>query len=173
MPRWIWLLSWLPALAACGADDYQRPRTVEYITMAVLAPNCGNAQCHSALSKKQGLAFDTVESSQEALLGLVGSITLDANDEPVGDPSSALLITVLTRTVDRMPWDQPLPDPDIALLGDWIEFGAPGAQCVPTSTGAPVCAGSKIVECRPDFNYGAVVRDCATTMQTCSGGSCR
>jgi hypothetical protein len=175
MYRLIWRLIWVPAiaLAACGAEDYQRPRTVEYITQAILAPSCGNAQCHSALSHEANYKFDTVEDAQQSLLGLVGAISLDAQDEPEGDASTSFLINVLTRVRDRMPYDQPLPDPDIDLISSWIDFGAPGAQCIPQAGGGPVCAGSKVVDCKPDFNYGAVERDCATTMMGCSNGACR
>lgn len=167
-------LIWIPALAlgACGTENDQRPRTVEYITQAILAPNCGNAQCHSSFRNAEGLAFDNVERAQESLVnGLVGAIGLDDRDEPQGDSTSTLLINVLTRTVDRMPYDQPLPEPDIDLIARWIDFGAPGAQCNP-AVATKVCLGAKLVECLPSFNYGAV-EDCAALGMTCSSGACR
>ena len=168
-------LIWLPALAlaACGTEDDQRPRSVEYITQAILAPSCGNAQCHSSFRNVERYAFDTVEKAQQSLVGgLVGTITLNDRDEPEGDGTATLLFNVLTRTVDRMPYDQPLPDADIDLIVRWIDFGAPGAQCNPAE-GETVCVGRKVVECRPSFSYGAVVRDCATMNQNCSSGACR
>jgi hypothetical protein len=169
-------LIWLPALAlgACGTENDRRPRSVEYITQAILAPNCGNAQCHSSFRNVKGLAFDTVERARESLVnGLVGAIGLDPEKEGEwqGDASSAQLINVLTRTVDRMPYDQPLPEPDIELIARWIEYGAPGAQCNP-DVATMVCFGAKLVPCLPDFNYGAVT-DCATMGMTCNAGACR
>ena len=170
MYRWIWL----PALAlgACGTENDQRPRTVEYITQAILAPNCGNAQCHSSFRNAEGLAFDNVERAQESLVnGLVGAIGLDARDEPEGDAASTQLINVLTRTVDRMPYDQPLPEPDIDLIMDWIDTGAKGAQCTPpAANGGPVCVGNRVIECTADFNLGSLQRVCTTG---CTNGVCQ
>lgn len=173
MVRLLWL-PWLPAiaLAACGTENDQRPRTVEYITQAVLAPNCGNAQCHSSFRNEEGYAFDTVEKAQQSLAGgLVGTISLNNRDEAEGDAASSFLLTVLTRTIDRMPYDQPLPDPDRELIERWIDFGAPGAQCDPRF-GRTLCLGSKQVECLDSFDYGAVT-DCAAMGKTCSAGACQ
>jgi hypothetical protein len=169
-------LIWVPALAlaACGTETDQRPRTVQYITEAVLAPNCGNAQCHSSFRNAMGYAFDTVEKAQQSLVGgLVGQITLNARDEPEGDASSAFLINVLTRTLDRMPYDQPLPEPDIALIERWIDYGAPGAQCNPAIDSGMICVGTKSVECLKTFDFGAVIQDCVTVGKNCSAGVCR
>ena len=172
MYRLIWLS--VLTLAACGTEIDQRPRTVEYITEAVLAPNCGNAQCHSSFRNVKGYAFDTVERSQQSLVGgLVGVIDLNAKDEPQGDHTSSFLVNVLTRAVDRMPYDQGLPEPDLDLINRWIDFGAPGAQCDPGVNGGMVCVGTKSVECLPSFDYGAVVADCAATGKSCSTGVCR
>src|SRR5262245_28586725 len=95
------------ALAACGvAEDTpgnRRPATLEYVTGAVLAPSCGNAQCHSAFRYEKGYAFDTVENARK-------SLSPDTNPGVVvpGMPDDSLLIQVLTRTIKRMPYDQPL-----------------------------------------------------------------
>jgi len=170
-------LSWLPAiaLAACGTADDQRPRTVEYITEAILAPNCGNAQCHSSFRNAEGYAFDTVAAAKETLVreALVGAISLNSRNEPVGDAASSRLMNVLTRTVDRMPYDQPLLEVDLDLIERWIDFGAPGAQCDPEANGGMICADTKLVECQDDYSFGAVVRDCATMSMSCSAGACR
>jgi hypothetical protein len=172
MHRSIWVLAL--ALAACGTETDQRPRTVQYITEAILAPNCGNAQCHSSFRNVMGYAFDTVEKAQLSLVGgLVGQITLNAKEEPQGDASSAFLINVLTRTLDRMPYDQPLPEPDIDLIARWIDYGAPGAQCNPAIDNGMICVGSKSVECQKSFELGAVLKDCAAAGMNCSAGVCR
>jgi hypothetical protein len=169
-------LSWLPAiaiaLAACGSE-YQRPRSVEYVTQTILAPSCGNAQCHSQFRNASGFAFDTVENAQKSLTsGLIGSISLNSLNEPVGDPEATLLVNVLTRTLDRMPYDQPLPDAEIELIRDWIEYGAPGAQCDPAA-GARICASGKVVECLGSFDYGGVLDDCVARGLDCLAGACR
>lgn len=107
-------------LAACGVDpsDDERPRTLEYVTRAVLAPSCANAQCHSSFRQEANRAYDTIERSCETML--------ERGDVVVDDPEASLLLIVLERTVDRMPYDQPLPDPEIALIRNWIVDGAPG-----------------------------------------------
>lgn len=171
MYRLIWLPALALALAACGTDNDQRPRTVEYITEAVLAPNCGNAQCHSSFRNAEGYAFDTVERAQQSLVGLVGAIGLDSKNEPQGDAASSFLVTVLTRSVDRMPYDQPLPQPDIDLIKRWIDYGAPGAMCDPSINSGKLCIGAKSVECA-DFEFASVT-DCAAKGMTCSAGACK
>jgi hypothetical protein len=160
------------ALAACGTEEDQRPRTVEYITQAILAPNCGNAQCHSSFRKAEGYVFDTVEQAKLSLAGgLVGAVAPNVRGELEGDGASSLLFHVLTRPVDRMPWDQPLPDADIDLIVRWIDFGAPGAQCNPAIT-PKVCFGDQVYECQPSSNFLRTV-DCGVMGMTCSMGACR
>lgn len=170
MSRFIWLPALALAIAACGTENDMRPRSVEYITQAVLAPNCGNAQCHSQFRNVSGLAFDSVDNAKLSLAnGLVGSISLNDLSEAVGDSESSRLLNVLTRTKDRMPADQPLPDQDIDLIRRWIDFGAPGAQCDPNQ-GEKLCVGDKVVECLSTFNFGGVLDECDNG---CASGVCR
>jgi hypothetical protein len=166
---------WIPAiaLAACGTTDDRRPRTVEYVTQAILAPNCGNAQCHSQFRQELGYAFDTVENARPSLIDLVGPIQLDARGEPVGSAADSRMMNVLTRTIDPMPYDQPLPDADQDLIARWIDFGAPGAQCNPNKDGGTVCIGTKVYQCQADFNYGGQLEDCAAMSKVCGAGACR
>ena len=102
-------------MAACGGVD-DRPETLEYITVAVLAPNCAPAQCHSSFRAEGGYAFDTVAAARTSLQQIVVP----------EEPDSSLLMIVLTRRVDRMPLDQPLANADQELIRRWIEQGAPG-----------------------------------------------
>jgi hypothetical protein len=102
------------ALAACDQTDNNRPRTVQYITEAILQPNCAQDVCHSSYTRARGYAFDTVEAARHSLVSLVSP----------DEPESSLLYTVLTRSVKRMPYDAPLPDKDIALILEWIQSGA-------------------------------------------------
>jgi hypothetical protein len=113
--RFIFVYAILSIAAACGGVD-DRPETLEYISVAVLAPNCAPAQCHSAFRAEGGYAFDTVAAARKSLQQIV------VPEEPEG----SLLMTVLTRPVDRMPLDQPLADADQDLIRRWIEQGAPG-----------------------------------------------
>ncbi|HWU90423.1 MAG TPA: hypothetical protein VN253_24330 [Kofleriaceae bacterium] len=170
-------LIWLPALvlAACGTEDDRRPRTVEYLTEAILAPNCGNAQCHSQFRKESGYALDTVANARADLIGLVGPIQLDDRGEPQGSigDQDTLMMNVLTRRKDPMPYDQPLPDADRELIRSWIERGARGAQCNPGVDGGKVCIGSKLYACLPTFDYGGQLEDCGAMSKNCAAGACR
>jgi hypothetical protein len=112
--------------AACGTSDDERPKTLEYITVAILAPSCGNAQCHSSFRRAEGLAFDTVAAARD-------TINADASLVIPGEPADSQLFKVLISpggdpdvVVPRMPYDQPLPNADIELIEEWIEDGAPG-----------------------------------------------
>ncbi|MBS1124619.1 MAG: hypothetical protein H6Q90_6847 [Deltaproteobacteria bacterium] len=109
-------------LGACGTVEDDRPATLEYVTATILAPACANAQCHSAFHQAKGYAFDSVEHART---------TIDVNGlVSAGDPEGSFLLTVMTRpgadNASRMPYDEPLPEPDIALISRWIADGAPG-----------------------------------------------
>lgn len=111
------------ALGACGTANDDRPATLEYITVAILQPSCGNAQCHSSFRRAEDYAFDTVEEARDSIL----TYSLVVNK----DPDSSLLYQVLLSpggegNVPRMPYDQPLSDIDVALIHDWILADAPG-----------------------------------------------
>ena len=103
-------------LAACTQTDNDRPRTLQYVTEAILQPNCAQDVCHSSYSRTKGYAFDTVAAAKQSLQipGLVSP----------SDPESSLLYTVLIRPVKRMPYDAPLPQKDIDLILRWIEGSA-------------------------------------------------
>ena len=111
----------LAVLAACGVDLDDRPRSLEYVTQAVLAPSCGNAQCHSQLRQAADLAFDTVENARLSIERQPGMVN-------VGDPLASKLYFVLVREDRRMPLDQPMPERNIGLIVAWIEDGAVGVN---------------------------------------------
>jgi hypothetical protein len=102
------------AMMACDQTDNNRPATVEYITEAILEPNCAQDVCHSSYRREKGYAFDTVELSKASLKGIVNP----------DEPESSLLYTVLTRKIKRMPYDAPLPQKDIDLILTWIRTHA-------------------------------------------------
>ena len=117
----------------CDADD--RPATLEYVVVTILRPSCGNAQCHSSFKNEFDYRFDTIEHAAESM-----TAKLDGTELVVpGDPDASVLYNVITRQTQeiggdilpRMPYDQPLPIPDIALIRRWIAEGADGLTVIP------------------------------------------
>ena len=97
--------------SACGTTPDERPVTFEFVTLAVLAPSCGQVQCHSTSSKINGYAFDTLEAARETMNRLSGN----------------KLLNVLTDTGEnKMPPDAPMAEEDIALIQAWVDAGRPG-----------------------------------------------
>lgn len=155
---------------ACGAAD-DRPRTLAYITEAILTPSCASAQCHSEFKQQVGDRFDTVEAARASIVGY----TLVRVPEDAADPDMSLLIQSLTvgvpsildpGTTVRMPYDAPLPDADLDLIRAWIADGAEGAQCLPNAQGRG-CYDNQVVEC-VDGNAVSVVEDCRQQGESCS-----
>jgi hypothetical protein len=113
-------LAWCVAAlaAACGTSD--RPATVEVVALEILAPSCGQVQCHSTTTAIDSYAFDTFDAAKVALKKLV----------PGGTGSGKhhrSLMQVLTDTGGkRMPPDSPMDSQDIALIQAWIDAGAQG-----------------------------------------------
>lgn len=164
----VWLSACV-ALAGCAESD-ERPLSIEYATEAILAPSCGNAQCHSSFRQVGGFALDTVEMARFELVELADvELGVDGDGLPIitKRPQDSLLIEVLVRAVDRMPYDQPLPDNDIDYLRRYLEAGAPGAQCRPQE--GNVCLdriepgvgpGPLVMSCGDDYNFDQVIEDC-------------
>lgn len=155
------------ASGACGVTD-DRPRTLEYITQAVLAPTCTAAECHSAFKREVGDQFDTVDATRQSI---VNNALVD-----IAQPTASLLYTSITTGAPsilspgsgnvRMPFDAPMPDADVALILHWIQDGAPGAQCLPNAQGngcnlipngaTPIY---QVVQC-VNGNAGTVIQTC-------------
>jgi hypothetical protein len=102
------------AVMACTQTDNDRPASVEYITEAILQPNCGQDVCHSSYRMEKGYAFDTIAVATRSLRGIVSPC----------EPDQSLLYQVLTRRIKRMPYDAPLPQKDIDLILLWIQKNA-------------------------------------------------
>jgi hypothetical protein len=100
--------------AACGTNDL-RPATVEVVSEEILAPTCGQVQCHSTTSNVDGYAFDTLAAAKVSLKLLVP-----------GDNRRSLMKALTDTGGDRMPPDSPLDDADITLIETWIGSGAHG-----------------------------------------------
>jgi hypothetical protein len=167
------LVLFAAVLAACGSATDDRPATLEYITETILAPTCALAECHSAFKQQAGDVFDTPESVRRTIV-LNGLAYPFDRDNPA-DANLVQSITVgLTSVIDssrglvRMPFVQPMPDADIALIVRWVADGVPGAQCLPNAQNrgceiVPLPGGTgvryNVVECA-DGNIGAVVQMC-------------
>lgn len=111
--RHVMLVGWL---AACGTSPDTRPATIEVISLEILAPTCGQVQCHSTSTMIQGYAFDTLDAAKVSLRSLVGAGGIGGN----------LLHVLEASGGDRMPPDSPLDEQDIALIKAWIAGGAKG-----------------------------------------------
>jgi hypothetical protein len=162
-------------LAACGTSEDDRPRNLEYITEAILAPSCGTAQCHSTFRQADGFVFDTVEGARATL----------QNDRELfeGDERPGLIynLTQEQSSAPRMPLDAPLPDIDIALIEEWMKAGAPGA----CTTGARGCLDGYAVDCveitiHGNTEQGAFdmrdltpANDCVLKGMRCVSGACQ
>lgn len=95
--------------SACGTTPDDRPVTFEFITLAVLAPSCGQVQCHSTSTKINGYAFDTLEATRKTL---TSRVSIEKCIQEIESKS--------------MPPDAPFDDKDLALLQAWVDEGQPG-----------------------------------------------
>jgi hypothetical protein len=168
-------LAWLvPLVAACGTTTDDRPRTIEYVTEAILAPTCGAADCHSSFAQQRGDVFDTVEAARRSLV-VNGLIAFDSLDYSPADPDNAPLIVWISQTdpfglgIGRMPLDAPMPNADVNLLKQYIREGAPGAQCNPASNDGKACNNHTIFTCTDDWTFGDMVTVCPGD---CVNGAC-
>lgn len=102
-------------------DD--RPRTLEFVTEAILVPSCATANCHSSYTGAGGYALGTVAEAQTALG--------NPRDVTPGAPEDSLLYQVIASpggagAPKQMPRDQPLANADKQLIYQWILDGAEG-----------------------------------------------
>lgn len=106
------------AITGCITQAGPRPETADYVIGAILVPYCGRGGCHTSATRPRDLAFDTIPNALDSIRsqGLVVP----------GEPQSSLLVTVLTARSGIMPPDQPLQDPNIELISDWVAAGAEG-----------------------------------------------
>jgi hypothetical protein len=95
--------------AGCGTDPDSRPVTFEVVALEVMAPSCGQVQCHSTSTHIQGYAFDTLDAARQSM-------------------NSVNKRKQLLEQIQRgsMPPDYPMADEDVALFKAWIDAGAPG-----------------------------------------------
>lgn len=124
---------------ACTTDTPpvdDRPQTLEFITQAILKPNCGTAECHSSMKRQSTDAFDSVEATR-ASFDLNTDLVVDCPhlSPPQESPclaasSESYLVTVMTigtrNENELMPLDQGMSRVDIDLIATWIQNGAQG-----------------------------------------------
>lgn len=110
----------LAALVGCGTDPDSRPVTFEVVTLEVLAPTCGQVQCHSATTNTAGYALDTLDGARAAMKD--GDLLQPEHN----DPRSRLEKVLHASGGDRMPPDSPLNTPDLDLIDAWLAQGEPG-----------------------------------------------
>jgi hypothetical protein len=121
-------LAALAIVAACGTAPDERPLTLEVMTIEVLAPSCGQVQCHSTTTRTKNFAFDTIEGAQQSL------IDMDVDNRcGIDGFFGGELFQVLNGTngYERMPFDAPLAREDYHLLEAWITAGTPNLPAVP------------------------------------------
>lgn len=101
---------------ACGTDPDPREPTFDVVAQQVLAPTCGQVQCHSTTTRVEGFAFDTRDAARASLLdmGVRNGRNNELTDVLFGDGD------------ERMPPDSPLNQQDLDLITAWIDMGAPG-----------------------------------------------
>lgn len=110
-------------LSACATQADTRPETADYISEAILAPNCGRGACHSSVARVHGFTFDTIDAS-------IVSMKAELHGKPLVIPAdtASQLVTILSTSKGIMPPDAPLPQADIDLITRWVADGAMGLE---------------------------------------------
>ena len=103
-------------LAACGTTPDERPKTFEVVTFEVLAPHCGQVQCHSTFTATDKKEFDTLDGARAALMDL----GVHSNPDGKGNTGELVLLLEGAPGYERMPPDVPLAKEDRELLLSWI-----------------------------------------------------
>jgi hypothetical protein len=168
-------------LAACGTSDDQRPRNLDYITEAILAPNCGAAVCHSSFRQEDGFVFDTVDAARATFQSDPELIGFQEGD-PEKTPGLVLNLTIEQVGAPRMPYNAPIPDADVELIADWLKHGAPGV-----CNGVRACLGNYTIRCHDEttrddprtvekgaYDLTDLVdsNNCGSRGKTCVNGDC-
>lgn len=138
MARFVWTALVASAIGACGTNVDDRSLDAQFVTVAILAPACGQAECHSTFVQKKTDVFDTVVGMRESVIKN-HLVTIDSTEFDPLIPDSAPLILWLTKNdplgkgIGRMPLDAPMPFEDISLLEEWIR-GVPSVRQGTTCT---------------------------------------
>jgi hypothetical protein len=119
------------AVVGCGVPGDDRPADWQYISAAIIAPNCATSSCHSPTTAAAGLDLSTAERGYTSLLTLrlpnkKGSDVVRARTMVVPyRPAESRMIRMLRADgANRMPPDRPLAEADIELIERWVLQGA-------------------------------------------------
>jgi hypothetical protein len=120
-------------LAACGGEE-NRPANWEYISPAIIQPNCATSSCHSKAAAVAGLDLSETGDGYRSLMGQKlpkrPSDAYMGNYPPrilvvPGNPDQSRIVNMMRGIgANLMPPDRPLPEADIALIEQWILAGA-------------------------------------------------
>ncbi|HEY0715679.1 MAG TPA: hypothetical protein VGF45_23555 [Polyangia bacterium] len=120
-------------LAACGGEE-NRPASWEYISPAIIQPNCATSSCHSKAAAVAGLDLSETGNGYRSLMGQSLPTRPDTdykgNNPPrvlvvPGNPTQSRIVNMMRGIgANLMPPDRPLPEADIALIEEWILAGA-------------------------------------------------
>ncbi|HEY0710721.1 MAG TPA: hypothetical protein VGG33_28210 [Polyangia bacterium] len=120
-------------LAACGGEE-NRPASWEYISPAIIQPNCATSSCHSRAAAVAGLDLSETGEGYRSLMEQKLPVRPDTdykgNNPPrvlvvPGNPQQSRIINMMRGFgASLMPPDRPLPEADIALVEAWILAGA-------------------------------------------------
>ncbi len=136
----------LLVVAGCSEGSDPRSASWEYISAAIIQPNCATASCHGPAAAAAGLNFSDARSGYTSLTGLwvwvvdpTGEISegcrvvdgvrvCQRKERPLVhayNPEQSRLVHMLrAEGAPRMPPDRPLPEADILLIERWILDGA-------------------------------------------------
>lgn len=158
--------------AESNANDPKcgRPLELAFITSAILAPSCGQTQCHSRFRAAGELIFDNPRDAAISMLVDTSALqpllafTADRFDPTGIDTYKPWLLRFLTEefplsdldsvtdTYDRMPFEAPLARADIDLIKVWIqaEITADDPLGRPPRPGA----SARGAQCNPESHGG-------------------
>ena len=116
----------------CGGED-NRPATWNYVSAAIIQPNCATSSCHSKAAAVAGLDLSTADSGYDDLLkqnlpNIPESTMRNAATRSMvlpGNPAQSRVVNMMRAFgAARMPPDRPLAEADIQLVEAWILAGA-------------------------------------------------
>jgi hypothetical protein len=136
----------LVGAAGCGAGADPRPASWDFLSAAIMQPNCATASCHGPAAAVAGLDFSDPGRGYASLTRLWVWI-VDPDDQltencrvidgtrvcqrtvrplvnPYNPSQSRLVHMLRAEGAPRMPPDRPLPEADILLIERWILDGA-------------------------------------------------
>lgn len=193
-----WVLAWsgAVAIAACtpsigklglqdaGVDGPSSsalscvPETA-WVQANILIPACASGACHTVNDQIAGLDL----ASGDLVARLAGARALGCFGDTIlrpGDPEGSLLYDKVLASPEcgrRMPFEQALPDTDVACLRAWIA----GLSVAPSDAGAPLDApdGGAVGACPAGqmpcqgrcTNVASDNLNCGACGRTCAGGS--